>query len=631
MARFRVDYHGKDLSDQKDRDFKKLAKELKLELFRADFSYANLQGVDFTGLSLREADFSYSHLKGADFSGADLRGAKFMHASAVNADANSSLGEVNFSNAKIQGTDFSNAILPNANFTGVRVGLSQDLHIKFVTLIALLASGFTAAIAISFFLHFFRNPSQNSSQKSTLPGQKPTLFSSLIVFLTAVFIIVGIRTIFYKLNDIIVLLHVLFGIFLIFLLLVFAVVMSDFEVDPSSLIIIAIIALLPLLALNKDRLIFGIIGAVIGSFLGCWFARLAICKNERFSWLNFGWLWRMYTKFASQKGTIFNSADLTGVDFTSASLKGASFEGAKITKACWHKAKYLDCAYVGRNNYLKYPGICYLLVVGEWKRQSNFDGLDLKGINLKGAKLKDTSFVGTDLSYADLRFTDLSYANLKKANLDNANLEGADLTGACIQSFSINEKTVFKGVTCGFVYLKDKDNTDPAKGIQERLPDAADDDFGSGDFETLFSKDSATLQLLVRNSDSRLALTAAFQELVQDRDTHYTFQGFEVIGKNALVKIRVSQGTNKAAVKSKFYQTLKQSVRTVQRDADFQGNENQSLGEFIPKLMLALEEIKEKVTNGSVNVGTYNVFQQVTTQRFIQGDSMSADNNSQTL
>ncbi|MEG4984944.1 pentapeptide repeat-containing protein [Microcoleus sp. BR0-C5] len=639
-----LNYHNADLSN---RDFQQIAIQNKLDLVEADFSYADLQGTNLSGLTLCRANFSHAKLGGARFCGANLRGANFTEAS-----TDTEVGQgVDFSKTQIQGADFSSSRLYSANFTQAKAGLTQKFHIKLLTLVALIGSGFTAAIASTFFFYLFIT----SPEKSARPGQKPSRLDSFIIFCLSVFLMVIIRIFF---NNVMrnewIIWHIVFGVGLILTLLLLGRKMSDSKADPGSLLVIIVAALSPLLLqlfpqVNKfevslkntflanfiqglgtntnGRIISGIFGAVIGAYFGCWFSRLAICNNQRSEWFNFDWLWRSYIKFVSTGGTKFNDAHLTGANFTSANLKGTSFENATIDKICWHNSKYLDCVNTGKNNYLKYPFIRYLLVLRKWKKGSNFNGLDLKGINLGGANLEEASFIGANLSEADLRGTNLTYSNLKKASLDGANLECANLTGACIRSWCIDEKTILNGVNCEFVFLKYEVGHMNDYDI-ERLPDKADGDFNPGEFETLFSKDSATIQLLVRGSDSRLALTAAFKELADDTNTPFAFQGFEVIGNNVLVKIRVSQGTNKYTIRNRFYQTLRQSAQETQQVSELQGDSSQSLHEFVPKLMLILEEINERVAGGTIHVDRYTVFNQVTTHSFIQGDSISANDNS---
>ncbi|WP_445247631.1 pentapeptide repeat-containing protein [Microcoleus sp. OTE_8_concoct_300] len=645
-------FPGKDL---RNHNFKI---ENDLDLVEADFSFANLQGTDLSDLTLHRANFSHAKLAGANFSHAKLAGAKFCGANLrganfTNASTDAEVRQgVDFSESQIQGADFSGSTLYNANFTKANAEITQKFLIKFLTLVALVVSGFTASIASTFFFYLFIA----SPKKSSLPGNKPSFLNSFIVFCLSVFLMAIIRIF---INNVFrtewIIYHVRFGVGLIFVLLALALVRrSDSEANFSSLLIIAIAALSPLLApqilpfkefeaslkntflanyiqglgTNTNGVVVsGIFGAVIGSYLGCWFSRLAICKDQRFEWLNFDWMWRLYIKFVSIRGTSFNKADLTGVNFSSANLKGTSFKEAKLNKVCWHYSQYLDCVNIDKDNYLNYPFMRYLLVRKQLQNGSDFDGLNLKGINLRGANLQEASFIGANLSEADLGYANLTYSKLNKASLDGANLAGATLTGACIQSWFIDERTNLNDVICEFIYLKYQVNYLKKFEI-ERLPDKADGDFAPGEFETLFSKDSETIQLLVRGSGSRQALTAAFQELAEDTSIDYTFQGFEVIGNNALVKIRVSQGTNKHTIRNRFYQKLKQSAQATQQVSEFQGDGNQSLQEFVPTLILTLEEIKERVGKGRIQVDSYNVFESVTAHSFIQGDSINTDDNS---
>jgi TIR domain/Pentapeptide repeats (8 copies) len=61
----------------------------------------------------------------------------------------------------------------------------------------------------------------------------------------------------------------------------------------------------------------------------------------------------------------------------------------------------------------------------EWRRENQWDQVDLTGANLSEANLREA-----DLSGAFLRGADLSVANLTVANLTGANLSAADLSGA---------------------------------------------------------------------------------------------------------------------------------------------------------------------------------------------------------
>jgi uncharacterized protein YjbI with pentapeptide repeats len=618
MAKSRLNYQN---SDQKGRDFIKDTRENNLDLREADFSHADLQNADFSGLKLYKANFSHAKINGTIFRGADLREANFSYASV---DDDRSQRELDFSNSQIQGANFYRSVLIHAKFTNAKTGLAGKVHVLIFMLIGLFSSAFTAAIVSTFLFHFFLA----SPQKSSLPGKKPSLLNSISIFLISACLLIGTRIF---INNIygsdLVFLHILFGISVIFLVLALALIKGDAETNFSSLFIIAIVSLIPLLVplllpqvrqfevslkdtilanfirglgiSTNGRIISAFIGGVTGASLGCWFSRLAITRDEKLGWLNFDWLWKWYIRFVVITGTNFNKANLTDVDFTSANLKGASFEGAIIEKVHWHKAKYLDCANVGKNNYLKYLDIRYLLVVRKWKNGSNFDGLDLEGIDLKNADLNNASFIGTNLSQANLHKANLKNAILKKASLDGADLSEAILTGACIESWSIDEKSQLSGVECDYLFLKNM--PDPITGIQERLPNAAAGvDFEKGDFETLFKKDSSIVQLFIRYTDDRQALTTAFQ-LLND-DSSLVFQGFEFVGDNALVKYRVSQPMSKDAVSNRFYRKLKETQFT-QRDSDQREDSNESLLNFMLKLVKEIMSNTPKYDMRHANIG----------------------------
>jgi uncharacterized protein YjbI with pentapeptide repeats len=641
MANSHRNYAAQDLRNQ---ILNKSRKDFTGEDFSgADFREVNFAGLilhnaKFIGTKLERANFTKTKLEGAKFNGADLKGANFTQASV---DLGSSSKGVDFSNTNIQGAIFNRAVLCNANFTKACIGLNPwwCLFVIFVSLAFCLLSGFTSAVFTTFVLHyFFLSP----NQPLPFPNQKPSGSISLLIGLWSVALIVSIRTIlnnFFTPNA--VFWHVFLAMALILtLLLIAALVIDEAKSNVSSLIWIAIVVLSPLgllltteaftntetwlanhplfsfladhvvkglggkAAIGKSsswifakgtvieptngKWISGIYGAALGAFFGCWFSRLAIAGDVRFDWL-----WRTYVRFTSIIGSAtFKQADLTGAVFDSATLQGASFKGAKIDKISWHDVKCLDCAFV-ENSYLKYPKIRQLLVRNEWEGES-FDGLELKGINLEGAKLQGASFVRTDLSQANLRRATLTEANLKKASLEGADLTKATLTGSCIQAWVTDETTVLDNVICDYVFLKDA--PDPVTRNTERLPDAAADNnsFEPGDFETFFKKDGKTIQLLVRNSDNRQALRGAFEQLMQN--TNYEFQGLEIRGNKALVKIKVDQRNNRVTASNNFYQTLKKLTQGSQPNSELPEDREQPLFQFILNL------VKEIMSNNKITI-----------------------------
>ena len=84
---------------------------------QADFSYANLHGVDFSRLDLSDANFAGATLIETDFHKADLSNANFNHADLSNAD----LSEANLSGANLRRAIFTDADLRKVNLHRTKI------------------------------------------------------------------------------------------------------------------------------------------------------------------------------------------------------------------------------------------------------------------------------------------------------------------------------------------------------------------------------------------------------------------------------------------------------------------------------------------------------------------------------
>ena len=153
---------------------------------------------------------------------------------------------------------------------------------------------------------------------------------------------------------------------------------------------------------------------------------------------------------ASQGGTNFQNANLTDADFTQAMLKSTDLRNANITRTCWFQAKKLDLARVGKT-YLQNPQVRQLVITGEG-HNSNLDRLYLPGINLRGANLVGASFVDTDLRDANLQSANLSRAKLQQTKLDGTDLTGASLVGADIAEWVITNNTKLDRVQRQYIF-----------------------------------------------------------------------------------------------------------------------------------------------------------------------------------
>jgi hypothetical protein len=103
--------------------------------------------------------------------------------------------------------------------------------------------------------------------------------------------------------------------------------------------------------------------------------------------------------------------------------------------------------------------------------------------------------------------------------------------------------------------------------------------------------------LLIRSDDNQKALTAAFVEL--QKDTHSSYQGVEMVGDDALIKLRVPEKADPAIVESKFDSLYQAKVEQIQED-NLQNSEPQnysplSVMEYTIKLAKILADMSSGV------------------------------------
>lgn len=569
------------------------------------FSGANLRGANFSGANLEKVDFSDAQLQGANFQGANLREANFTHTSVDYDD--DSVPKVNFSYADIQGTNFTDAQLKGANFTGAKAGLSRSWNFFVIisSIILCLCSAFPTAIISTFSIYFFR-----SSPK------KPSIIVSLIVGILSVVLTIAIRIFLLVLKDnsSFVAMHVSVGIIMMLMVLfgrIIAIITTDNDEEEDfgyvfwstiiSIVILVCTIIFKGILEDFETVIvnyigikqsgFGIFGAIIGAFFGCWFARTAISEKNRFKWL-----WNIYIRFVTRGGTLFKDSDLTNTTFNLAMLRGANFKNTKLKRIIWNGVKSLEYARV-TNSYLKHSKI-KKLILGRRLRdeEKEFNGLNLEGINLEGKNLCKANFTGTNLNQGNLRNANLKQANLEQAKLNGADLTGACLTGAILHDWSIDDNTKLTQVECEYIY-------------QEKLPDKnagyrrfppSPKKFKAGDFEKFFRKDKETIQLLIRNDYNKQALKSAIEQLKQVTDSK--FQGLEKVGEDFLIKIKIpkDKDIDTSTVEDTFYNSYETEEKNLKSKPGSKNYENLSWSEFFEVLLKVLER-PINITNNNNN------------------------------
>ena len=631
----KLQYPGNNLrgSDWRDSEFKianfqgaslHKAKFIRSIFFKEiDFKKAKLNGADFSNANILEADFTNADLRRANFSGAKLGKVNFTNAQLEKSDFTDAEvlpdHKVDFSNANIKGANFTSAKFNKVKFYRVKAGI-KNFHLLFFVVPSFIVfcalSAFTTAITLSLSRYYFHS-------------RRNSISSEIIIWLISVLLITSLRYYLAVLNVSFFTIslpsiHLLVAISLIIIAeySVFLIVwLNELKADIKSLLFttIVLISYIFIVLHSKEigefihKILFGllpnnmgggVVGAGIGAGLGCYFFRRVLKKDE-----SFHWLWKIYVLFVSNGGTIFYETDLTDADFQDASLQGANFRNAIITRTRWYRAKDLQFARLG-NSYLKFPEVHQLVVDQKFIKRENkeniFEGGDFPGLNLECAELSGINFIGTNLNQANLRNAILTFARLKGTKLDGADLTDATLTGAYIESLNYNESTIFKGVKCDYVLIK---YIDSIQGY-ERLPRTKN--FKIGDFEKLFNKDKNVIQLFIRREDNREALASAFQSLMEDK--HYLFKGFEVVGDDALVKIKIPDDTDKDMVENAFYQSYKakvEEIRTNQPDNQSQkvGDEVLHFVNYIGNIYMTQHDSSKNITVGKDlnSLGTFNL------------------------
>jgi uncharacterized protein YjbI with pentapeptide repeats len=587
------------------------------------FSGQDLRGKDFfNGADLRGANFSGADLRNVDFSGASIQGANFQNANLCEANftlvssGDDSHFKVDFSGAKIKGTIFTNAILRHADFTSTQAGLNRFwIYILIFFHLALaLISAFTTTISFVFLLYFFFIPKREPSVPITI---STGVISALVVVIWRTLLLNSS-------NPEITSYSVYTGMAVIFIAIIVGAVVATISEKKDYSSSLALSLLFVILMITKNTGIFApieqqftgilnhggawlsmVTGSIIGASFGCWFSLSAITGNTRFNWL-----WKFYLQLATHGGTLFNGTDLTDAIFTSATLKGANFEGATITRTRWGRAKFLEHSRVG-NSYLKYPEVRQL-VTGRKLKDKIFDGLNLEGINLEAEHLLEpvdlskASFIAANLKLSNLKGSILKEANLQQAKLDGANLSETCLTGACLQDWTIDEQTNLSNIQCEYIFLEEL--PDHMAG-RRRFPPAPNT-FKPGDFERRYRKDSSVLELIIRSEDDPQALTVAFQQLIYIN--RYQFQGFEMFGDDAFVKIKVPENVDKNLAEREFHNAYQTKLDEVSenRQQNPVPQEQQSLQEVLLKAFEGINMKREIKVEGDyfesfTNAGGY--------------------------
>jgi uncharacterized protein YjbI with pentapeptide repeats len=514
-------------------------------------------------------DFSNRVLANKDFTGFEFQGANFF---------NADLSEADFSNAEIQGANFFEANLQGATFYKAKAGLTLPWQCLFyiIHILLCLTSTFTCTISIVFFIRFFR---AYSDKLRRIPFENTALMA-IFAFL----IVVYLRTFVYNswMNFSVEL--GIYAIIAVFILAVLRALITEDKKDVQNFALTGFFLSAILIILKTDLLhnysVFGawekqlslkisyrtlgdgkwmtmICASLIGGTFGSWFSKEAIKEN---GWFN--WLWDLYVRAATLKGTIFTKANLTNATFELAVLSGANLREAIITRTNWKNTRFLENANVN-NTYLRYPNVRAMIVYDNIRKQpkdKKFDGFNLQGINLESKNLSEASFVGTNLNEANLKNANLEYADLERTRLAGANLSRASLTGATLHDWITDKNTDLSDSQCNYVYLE---KLSAKKENRRRQP--ATINFEAGEFAKLYSKhDIGAIELKIPRNFNRQAFRFALEESIQGID--YRLLELEIGKDEIAVKVKVPDGVDPDNIANRFYRAYKNKEAQTDRN-----------------------------------------------------------------
>ncbi len=494
----------------------------------------------------------------------DFRCAKLRHCEFQCCD----LQSINLSGADIRGANFNGANLSGAVFQNVRAGLPHQyliLHCIVSAFLSVLLGLFAGLSGVWI-----------SSLLSSDYVQVFSLFPAAVVITAFVAVLIVLLTAHdFSINLLLILLVVSFIFFSITELSpVFA--FTGLGAIASYLLVLGIQSINFLLA---DRFVLAIIlifgtSATQSAFMLSRMHTEAFAVSIALSCIpislycayvsaqgesRFQWIFQLTLTLRTLGSTSFRRANLTDADFSSSCLKNVNFWQATLTRTQWKNTKLLSQAYTD-DVHLRNPQVRSLLVSRNGYRQS-YEGLNLRGINVDGANLEQASFKRSDLSAASFQDTNLKNANLTESLCIGTNFSYSYFTGACLQEWNINYETHLNQVDCQYIFLLETPNE---QGDRDRRPYAANKVFHPGDFELLYRKVTATVQILLRDEVDASTFQSALQQVIT-RHPHTHLVGVDRKGTSTLVTLGIPATANKSHIEQSWddaYESRLQALET---------------------------------------------------------------------
>ncbi len=298
------------------------------------------------------------------------------------------------------------------------------------------------------------------------------------------------------------------------------------------------------------------------------------------------------------------------IDIRYADLSGANLRKANLRDADLSETNLRDADLSGTDlsfSYLIEADLAFSDLSDADLIEANLSGTnlidaDLSGADLGGANLSNTNLSDANLVEADLSGTDLSNANLSNANLSNArlfictalntNFTRANLTGACIQDWHINQRTIFEGVICDYIYYE----LGRRRTYQDRRPHDPNKIFNAGDFQRLIETARETVDLIFSEGIDWETFIKSLHKLQEKfPDSDIALQGMQKKSDGALViSIEALENIQKSAIESSWWQIYQPLLAEKDSTIRIRTDELESKRRENTKMLTIIESMVEK-------------------------------------
>jgi uncharacterized protein YjbI with pentapeptide repeats len=551
-----------------------------------DFSGQNLQGrkQKFKGLDLTDANFSYADIRGVDFTGAILREANFSHAIAgLTSNVRIYLVILSFLGllilgflAAVSGAYTIERITTNFLDWKIQVGFAAGISLILFAIFSVISfrEGFIAAVIFLITAIVIASVLSVGFARAEVILKEAKMLAEIISAIAAQFAAVSAVACIATLPEVI--LTVVLSKNLAIAITILGLI-SAFFIGVSA-------------AISAQGFAGGFVtGAIVllgGGISFCFYRQ--ILGGDRQQEL----VKTIAIYLCAWQGTSFQNADLADADFSEAILNNTNFQNAHLIRTCWQRVKYIQFANL-KNTYLKNLEIRNLLVTGVGENK-NFDAWDLRELNLSGANFKNASLIGTNFYQSNLRKVSFFGAKLVHGQFEGADLTGATLTGACIENWLVTRSTKLQAIDCKYIFLKyiDGDKRDQIPPYNE---------FEEGEFILFIRSILDTIDLYHEREINPIVAVSVLKSLSDKYQ-----QTFDIVGcfrkdNGAIVlQLKTSDWSDREQLKEDYYSRYSQGLSLFMQDpkAYLQPDLKQSeLKALVRKLNNALENLKQLPNN----------------------------------